>query len=154
MPKKNKNTTDTNNSSTNQNYTEIANYKLQYKQRPIVKVEKLHEDDNAGLYKVELGKIKVSNSEIQQLKSEMKEFKSEMNELKSEMKEFKSEMNEFKSEMKEMKTSIEDLKKQMTNLTEIVATGFKNVNTRLDNLEKDVAAIKACPTIQKELKTL
>ena len=147
MPKKNKNTTDTNNSSTNQNYTEIANYKLQYKQRPIVKVETLHEDDDSGLYKVELGKIKVSHSEIQQLKSEMKEFKSEM-------KEFKSEMNEFKSEMKEMKTSIEDLKKQMTNLTEIVATGFKNVNTRLDNLEKDVAAIKACPTIQKELKTL
>ena len=127
MPKKNNNTTNTTkNSSSNQNYTEIANYKLQYKQRPIVKVETLHEDDDAGLYKVELGKIKVSHSEIQQLKSEMKEFKSEMQEIKNDLKELK----------------------------EIVTTGFKNVNTRLDNLEKDVAAIKACPTIQKELKTI
>ncbi len=75
MPKKNNTNPNTNNSSSNQNYTEIANYKLQYKQRPIVKVEKLHEDDDSGLYKVELGKIKVSNSEIQEIKKDLKELK-------------------------------------------------------------------------------
>ncbi len=72
----------TNNSSTNQNYTEIANYKLQYKQRPIVKVETLHEDDDSGLYKVELGKIKVSHSEIQEIKLEMQEMKDSIEDLK------------------------------------------------------------------------
>lgn len=47
--------------------------------------------------------------------------------------EFRNEMNEFKNE---------------------VRSEFKQINSRLDNLEQDMSLIKSLPTIQKEIKEL
>ncbi len=51
---------------------------------------------------------------------------------------FKNEFNNFKNEMLDFKSNQEQFNKE--------------VISRLDNLEKDVHAIKNCPTIKAELQ--
>ena len=51
-------------------------------------------------------------------------------------------------------TTLKSLEKLINNLSTKVEEGFESVNSRLDNVEKDIKDIKECPTIQKELKEL
>ena len=77
--------------------------------------------------------------------------------------EYREHNNEFFSSVKGIINNMDNKKKRITNnevmdrlnrLEEIVLTGFKQVNSRLDRLENDVAQIKQCPTIKRELDEL
>ena len=56
-----------------------------------------------------------------------------------------------KMTLEDLAIIVSGLATTVTNLSSTVELGFKNVNERLDNIERDVAAIKNCPTIKKEL---
>ena len=55
---------------------------------------------------------------------------------------------------KKKRITINDVVIMINNLTLEMREGFRQVNARLDRLESDVAQIKQCPTIKRELDEL
>ena len=62
--------------------------------------------------------------------------------------------NEVMDKLDRVVDRLDSLENRLDRLEELVLTGFKQVNARLDRLENDVAQIKQCPTIKRELDEL
>ena len=71
--------------------------------------------------------------------------------------EYREHNNEFFSSVKGIINTMDNKKKKISKIDLVLLEmreGFRQVNARLDRLENDVAQIKQCPTIKRELEEL